>query len=206
MNQSLLLPDRPVLEVPRAFSVLDIPDTEFRQGMPDGQRRVFTIDRVTRPMVEGGAVTVSGGYILTWKAANDGTDVVIDWVNDACKGALYNNSITPNFSTDTRIGAAPYTTNEISGTGYTAGGVALAGKTFTESPAGTLMYDANDPAWTGATFSLARCLVIYDTTLSSPSVSPLLLLINFAADYGVTAGTFTVQLPSTGAIADDITP
>lgn len=197
--------NRQLLDRPERFSLLDIPGIEAHLGVP-GRRRMAFVAGEWVWLVEGGAVTVSGGYILTWKAASDGTDVVIDWVNDAIKSALYNNSITPNFSTDTRIGAAPYTTNEISGTGYTAGGVSLAGKTFTESPTGTLMYDANDPTWSGATFSGARCLVTYDSTLSSPAVSPLLVLTTFGADFGVTAGTFSAQLASTGLIANDITP
>jgi len=152
------------------------------------------------------AITVSGLYVVSWKRPFDGTDLIIDWVNDGAKGALYTNTITPNYSTDTGIGAAPYTSNEVTGTGYTAGGNALSGKTVTESPAGTLMFDANDLSWTTATFSAARGLVIYDTTLALPTANPVLCLVNFGADFGVTAGTFTVQFSSSGIWTIDITP
>lgn len=152
------------------------------------------------------AITNSGLYVVSWKRPFDGTDLVIDFVNDACKGALYTNTITPNFSTDTGIGAAPYTSNEVSGTGYTAGGASLASKTVTESPTGTLMFDAADLSWTTATFSGARGLVIWDDTLTTPTADPVLCLVNFGADFGVTAGTFTVQFSSSGIWTIDITP
>jgi hypothetical protein len=153
------------------------------------------------------AITASGLYVVTWRRPFDGTDLVIDFVNDTVKGALFTNSVTnPNFSTDTAYGAAPYNANEVTGTGYTAGGVTLAGKTVTESPTGTLMFDANDLAWTGATFSGARGLLIWDDTLASPTADPVLCLVNFGADFGVTSGTFTVQLASGGIWTIDITP
>lgn len=152
------------------------------------------------------AITVSGLYVVTWKRPFDGTDLIIDWVNDGAKGALFTNTVTPNFSTDAQYGVAPYNANEVSGTGYTAGGNALASKTVTESPTGSLMFDAADLQWTGATFSAARGLLIYDTTLTTPVTNPTLCLVNFGADFGVTAGTFTVQFAAAGIWAIDITP
>lgn len=166
-------------------------------------RPMHRVDGTVLPRVSGGAVTVSGLYITTWKKPHDGTDTVIDYVTtDTIKGALFTNSITPNFSTDTAYTSAPYTSNEVTGTGYSAGGVTLGSKTLTESPTGSLMYDAADSQWTTATFSGARCQLIYDSTVSSLC----LCLINFAADFAVTAGTFTVQYAATGLWADDITP
>jgi hypothetical protein len=163
----------------------------------------WRLDGLVRPRVSGGAVTVSGLYVPTWKRPHDGTDTIIDYVTtDAIKFALFNNSITPNFSTDTAYTAAPYTTNEITGTGYTAGGVTLASKTLTESPTGSLMYDSADPSWTTATFSGARCGLIYDSTVSSLA----LCLVNFGADFAVTSGTLTVQVAATGWWANDLTP
>lgn len=168
-------------------------------------RAMFAANGRARRVVAGGAVTVSGLYIINWKKPFDGSDLVIDFVNDVVKNALYTNTITPNFSTDTGIGSAPYTSNEVTGTGYTAGGVTLASKTVTESPTGSLMFDAADPAWTGATFSGARCSVAWDDTATTPA-DPVLCLVNFGADFQVTAGTFTEQLAATGMFAMDITP
>lgn len=166
-------------------------------------RPMHRVEGRVLPRVSGGAVTVSGLYVTTWKKPHDGTDTVIDYVTtDVIKFALYTNSITPNFSTDTTQTAVPYNANEVTGTGYTAGGVTLAGKTLTESPTGSLMYDANDAAWTTATFSGARAGLGWDSTTSSLA----LVLVNFAADFAVTAGTFTVQFAATGIWANDLTP
>lgn len=151
------------------------------------------------------AVTVSGMYVTNWKAQNNGTDLLIDWVNDVIKFALFTNTLTPNYSTDSAFGSAPFTSNQVSGTGYTAGGATLGSKTCTESPTGTIMYDAADPSWSGATFSSVRCGITHDTTLSI-IVDPALSLTNFGADYAVTSGTLTVQLSALGLITIDITP
>ncbi len=149
------------------------------------------------------AVTASGLFYVTFKAMWDGTDVVFDYANDTVKMALFTNSITPSFSADTGYGASPYNANEVSGTGYSAGGATLAGKTISESPTGTLMFDANDPAWTTSTFSSARCGLVWDDTVTSDRA---VVLVNFGADYGVTSGTFTVQLASGGLATIDLTP
>lgn len=58
-------------------------------------------------------------------------------------------------------------------------------------------------AWTGATFSSARGGLLYDDTLATKRA---LAMVDFAADYGVTAGTFTVQWASAGIYNIDLTP
>lgn len=154
------------------------------------------------------AVTASGLFVTTFKDCFDNSDLVLDWVNDTVKCALYNNSVTPNFSTDTAYGTGTWasTPNQITGTNYTAGGVSLAGKTVSESPAGSIMFDANDAQWTTATFSGARCALLWDDTVASPTADCVVALVNFGADYGVTAGTFSIQWSSSGIFAIDVTP
>lgn len=150
------------------------------------------------------AVTASGKYYTTEKARYDGTDAVHDLTNDTIKYALYTNSLTPNFSTDTAYGAAPYTSNEIpNGSGYTTGGVTLGTKTISESPTGTLMFDAADPQWTSSTFSGVRAGFVYDNTLATKYAYAL---HNYGADYAVSAGTLTILLASTGVWYEDVTP
>jgi hypothetical protein len=149
------------------------------------------------------AVTASGLYVLTWIDILDTTQLAVDLDLETHKVALFSNSITPNFSTDTAYGAAPYNANEVSGTGYTAGGATLTGTAVSESPAGTLMWDATDPAWTTATFSGVRCALYYADALAGNNA---IVLQNFGADYAVTAGTFTIQLASGGILNIDLTP
>jgi hypothetical protein len=129
------------------------------------------------------AVTVSGLYYPTWVGILNASQFAIAPLADTVKVAMFTNSITPNFSTDTAYTSSPYTSNEVSGTGYTAGGIALTTKTLSESPTGTIMFDADDSSWATSTITNARCALIYDTTVSSKALA----LVNFGADYSTSA-------------------
>lgn len=149
------------------------------------------------------AVTVSGLFVPTFLDAFDTTQLAIDLDLETHKVAMFTNSITPNFSSDTAYGVAPYNANEVSGTGYSAGGVALTTTTFTESPTGTVMFDAADASWSSSTIANARCALVYADALAGNNA---IVLVNFGADYSTTAGTFTIQWASGGIFNIDITP
>jgi len=86
--------------------------------------------------------------------------------------------------------------NEIinqAGTGYTANGAALTGKSVTTGT--TTKFDATDTAWTTATFTAAHA-VIYDVS----NTSSLICSIDFGGDKTVSAGTFTIQWHTDGLI------
>ena len=57
----------------------------------------------------------------------------VNWPNDAIKMGLLSSAYTPNLAT--HVHWSDISANEISGTGYTAGGQALASKTHTVTPA-----------------------------------------------------------------------
>ena len=149
------------------------------------------------------AVTASGLFVATWIDILDTTQLAIDLDLETHKVAMFTNSITPNFSTDTAYGVSPYDANEVSGTGYTAGGAALAGTAVSESPSGTLMWDATDTAWAGSTISNARCALIYADALAGNNA---IVLVNFGADYSTVSDTFTIQWPAGGIFTIDLTP
>lgn len=149
------------------------------------------------------AVTASGLFVTTFLDAFDTTQLAIDLDLDTHKVAMFTNSITPNFSTDTAYGVSPYNANEVSGTGYSAGGTALTGTTFTESPAGTVMWDATDVSWSTSTITNARCALAYADVLVGNNA---IVLVNFGADYSTSAGTFTIQWASGGIFTIDLTP
>ena len=113
---------------------------------------------------------------------------LMDLVNDTIKVALYGASVTFT-ATDTVY----TTTNEIAGTGYTAGGASLANKSVTEGA--TAVWDADDPSWATATFS-TYFAAIYDNT----PCNTLICLIDFGGVQTVTAATFTIQYASSGII------
>lgn len=121
----------------------------------------------------------------------------IDWAADAIKCGLTTSSYTPDQD------AHDYwddVDNEVSGTGYTAGGVALTGLTSSYT-AGTNKWaaDANNAAWTTSTIT-ARYAVVYDSTPGSASTNPLICYQNAGADVSTTAGTFTVAWAAAGIV------
>lgn len=92
-----------------------------------------------------------------------------------------------------------YTTdNEVTGTGYTAGGAAITGVTIstqTTGPnAGTVYVDFNDVSWPGANFT-ARGALIYNTTRSNKSVA----VLDFGSDKTFTDANNTVTMPANTA-------
>jgi len=145
------------------------------------------------------AWTASGLYVLNWIDLLDATQLAIDTSLTSHKIAMYNNTETPNFSTE--VGYA--TTNEVSGTGYTAGGQVIVSPTTTESPAGTLMYDMADQVWASPTSVTARGAKLYADALVGNN---LIVGVNFTADFTSTAGTFTIQWAAGGVFTIDLTP
>jgi hypothetical protein len=145
------------------------------------------------------AWTASGLYVTNWIDILDATQLAIDTSLTSHKWALYTNSLTPNFSTDQSYSA----TNEVSGTGYTAGGQVIVSPTTTESPAGTLMYDMADQVWASPTSVTARGAILYADALGGNN---LIVGVNFTSDFTSTAGTFTIQFASTGVFTIDLTP
>ena len=115
----------------------------------------------------------------------------IDLEADTIKVMLLNNS---HAFTATHNQKSEIVANEISGTGYTAGGAALANKAVTQ--AATSKWDADDTAWTTASFT-AYHAVIFDDTLTNDD---LICSIDFGAAKTASAGTFTIQWHTDGII------
>lgn len=149
------------------------------------------------------AVTVSGLYYPTWADLLDTTQLAIDLDLETHKGALFTNTITPSYSADTAYAVAPYNANEVSGTGYTAGGALLTSTTVSESPTGTLMWDMADISWTTSTITNARFLLTYADALAGNNA---LVGVNLGADYSTVAGTFLITVAAGGLATIDLTP
>lgn len=157
------------------------------------------------------AITVSGIYVQNVVDVFDATQLAIDLSLTTHKIALLNNTATPAFDTDVTWNS----TNEVSGTGWASGGIALsaaaAGGTSTAptntiSPAGSFMYDMGDISVASTTLTNARAARIYADALTTPTADALIVLVNFGADFSTTAGTFGIQWAATGVFAIDLTP
>lgn len=84
--------------------------------------------------------------------------------------------------------------DEVSGTGYSAGGAALTNNGLAVS--GTTAYaDFADVSWTTATFT-ARAALIIDVTQRGPTVKPITSVHDFGGSQSVASGTFTIVFPS----------
>ena len=119
----------------------------------------------------------------------------IDWDTDTIKVALCTGSYIPNQDTHDYFNDV---TNEVTGTGYTAGGATLASKTVTYT-AGTNVtaFDAADVSWPTSTIT-ARYAVVYVDTAGAASTDPLICYVDFGADVSSSAGTFSIQWDSAG--------
>ena len=155
------------------------------------------------PPIQGGAVTASGLYFPTWRDILDTTQLAIDLDLETHKIALFTNTITPNFSSDTAYGVAPYNANEVSGTGWAAGGVVLTTTIVDESPTGTLRWDADNVSETGTTLTNARFGLIYADALAGNNA---IVGINFGSDYSTVSGTMAINFASGGILTIDLTP
>jgi hypothetical protein len=152
------------------------------------------------------AVTVSGLYVPVWIDILDASQLAVDLSLTTNKVAMFTNTLTPNFSADASFSASPFTSNQVTGTGYTAGGNTISSPTVTDSPTGTLMWDAADPSWSTSTISNARCAVYYADALTTPTAKAAICLQNFGSDFSTVAGTFLIQLASGGIFNIDLTP
>lgn len=89
-------------------------------------------------------------------------------------------------------------TNEVSGTGYSAGGTAIGSPTVTNVST-TGVFDGNDVSWTTSTIT-ARGAVLYKSRGGASSADELLCYLDFGADKISTAGTFSIVWNASGII------
>jgi hypothetical protein len=121
----------------------------------------------------------------------------VDFDSDTIKVALLTSSYTPD--QDAHDYFNDVSSNEVSGTGYTAGGNTLASKTVTyDSANNVIILDAADTTWASSTIT-ARYAVVYGST-GTASTSPLIGYVDFGSDQSSTNGNFTITWDSTGIV------
>lgn len=94
-------------------------------------------------------------------------------------------------------------TNEVTATGYTAGGATIATPTLTGGT-GTLTYDGANVSWTITGTLTFRYAVIYDATPAAAASNPLISIIDFDTDQTITDGTLTLNFNASGILLDTI--
>ena len=121
----------------------------------------------------------------------------INLATDAVKMMLVGSAYTPNIDTHAKRSDV---TNEVSGTGYTAGGIALVNKTVTMNTTSDKgVFDADDVTLSNATIT-ARGAVLYKARGGASSADELIAYLDFGADITSTAGNFNIAFDANGII------
>ena len=108
---------------------------------------------------------------------------------DTFKIALYTNSASFNAAT-----TAYTTSNEVSGTGYSAGGNTLTRVDPTTSGT-TAFTDFADTTWSSSTITARGAMIYNDSAAGDPAV----VILDFGSDKTSTNGDFTVVFPTADA-------
>ena len=103
--------------------------------------------------------------------------------------ALYTNSASFTAAT-----TAYTTSNEITGTGYTAKGNSLP-RVDPSTSGTTALTDFSDSTWTSSTLTARGALVFNDSASGDPSV----IVLDFTADKSSSSGDFTIVFPTADA-------
>lgn len=112
----------------------------------------------------------------------------IDFDTDTFKTLLVTSSYTANKDTHTRRSDV---TNEVTGTGYTAGGVTTACSVSKDTANDKVTLTFASPSWPSSTIT-ARAAVIYKSTGTAAN-DPLVGYIDFGGDVLSSGGTFSIS-------------
>lgn len=121
-------------------------------------------------------------------AVDDMARGAIDFDTDTFKVLLVTSSYSPNKDTHDRRDDI---TNEVTGTGYSAGGVTSACTVTKDTANDKVTLQFASVSWASSTIT-ARGAVIYKSRGGASSADELIAYNDFGADVSTTAGTFTV--------------
>lgn len=140
-----------------------------------------------------------GANMFGGEAAGDAGQM--DYLSDAWRVTLHTVTYVPNIDTNEALADA---TNELStANGYTANGIAIAGKTVSYNATGnvtTFDHDDTTVTWTASGGSLTFQIATYhdDTVSTGPPVKPLIGYIDCGAQVITTGNVFTIATGASG--------
>ena len=106
-------------------------------------------------------------------------------------GNTFNIALYDNNASFTAATTAYTSSNEVSGTGYTAKGNSLTNVTPT-STGTTAFTDFSDTTWSSSTITARGAMIFNDTASGDPSV----VILDFGSDKSSSAGDFTIVFPT----------
>lgn len=121
-----------------------------------------------------------------------------DFLTSTYKAMLTTSTFTPNQDTND---FKDDVTNEVVGTGYTAGGTTLANKTIGYTAGSNVTkLDCDDPTWTTVTLSDVKNVVVYNDTPATPATKPLLAFGIIDVAVNPNAGNLVITLDANGLL------
>jgi hypothetical protein len=137
-------------------------------------------------------------FNATSEIIGDGT---VDLDNDTFNLGLIDDT-TPPTAADATPTWSDYSGNEVSGTGYTAGGQALANVSWVLS-GDTTTFDADDVTWSqdAAGFDDAHWGIVYDDTAASKNA---VAFVELGGPLSLISGDVTVQWGATGIFTSQV--
>lgn len=141
---------------------------------------------------------MAAGTVTLYGAAKENiAKALIDLDTDSFVVTLLGSGYTP--AANTNATWSDISANQITGTGYTAGGAALTGVTVTRS-GGTVTFDADDVSWTSSTLT-AKYAVIAKKAGGSLAGTDLLLAyveLETGSTVSTTNGTLAINWNASG--------
>lgn len=116
----------------------------------------------------------------------------IDFDTDTFKFMLVTSTYTPDKDAHLKRSSV---TNEVSGTGYTAGGATIAATVTKDTANDRLDISFANPSWSNATIT-ARGGVIYKSRGGAATADELVAYVDFGSDIISTAAAFNVTFTS----------
>lgn len=124
------------------------------------------------------------------------TRMMNDWPGASVKAAFLKSTYSYNF--DTQLLFSDVSSHEVTGTGYTPGGVAVSGKTDFYSGL-SLRHDASDTAMGTLTVTDIKHIVLYNSVTGH-----LVQLFTLDTAYSPSGAAVTVQWPSDYLWSEDV--
>ncbi|NRQ35977.1 hypothetical protein HII36_29705 [Nonomuraea sp. NN258] len=141
----------------------------------------------------------SGLYVVTYQDVLDTTQLALDLDLETHKFALYTSSKTQDYNANSVYSA----TNEISGTGYTAGGKVVTGTALSLPGSGVLKYSSDAVSWPSSTLTGVAKVDMYAAALAGLN---LIMGIDLGTTYNTSDGTFLLTPHANGLFQVDFTP
>lgn len=151
-----------------------IPSSDFIADLPTATTLTLSI-----------AATASASGV-TMTALGDAFNVAL--IKNGCAGTY--GAASTNYSNITG------NTDEVSGTGYSAGGQALSANTTPATSGTTAFWSwSTNPSWTSATIDCQGCM-FYNNSTRAGAAGRAVYVGDFSGEQKVTAGTLTLVLPT----------